>query len=122
MNDDAPKPPNLPMAMVVEVSVVCSIPATQIPELQEIATGIQAELVEQIEALAQAKVYPRWAEARPATRDELLSFVPRKMHYTENGDDHACDTLHVARKNLTRDARAVTCKLCIRFLGARGLL
>lgn len=120
-DEDDKKPANLPIAIVIEVSVVGSIAASKIPELQEMADAVLVELTRRFEGRG-AKVFPRWSEVRPATRDELLSFIPRKMHYTEDGDDHACDTMHVSRKNLTKDMHAVTCKLCLRFLGARGLL
>jgi len=119
---DKPATAKLPIAMVIEVSVIGSLPATEIPALQEMADAVLVELTRRFEGRTGAKVFPRWAEVRPATRDELLMFIPRKMHYTDDGDDHACDTMHVARKNLTKDVHSVTCKLCMRWLTARGML
>ena len=121
-DDDDKKPPNFPVAMVVEISAVGSVPATQIPALQEIANQMLEDLVRRFSELAGAKVYPRWSEARPATRDELLNFIPRKTHYTIDGFEWACDTAHVARRNLVRDPPAVTCKLCRKILAQRGLI
>lgn len=50
--------------------------------------------------------------ARPMTREEAVTFVPKKWHLNVGGT-HACDTVHVSKRFLTEDREKVTCKLCL---------
>ena len=59
------------------------------------------------------KVYVRTGLVRPMTQEELVSLIPRKVHFRQNGRQ-ICDTTHVAAKNLTDNRAEVTCKLCLK--------
>ena len=64
-----------------------------------------------------SNLHKRWAEVRPASREELLNFVPRKKHFSESKGTWICTTDHVSPKNLTTSKEEVTCRLCRRKLG-----
>jgi len=110
-------PPRFPIATVVEISILGIFPAADYVRLQLAAEEIQTLLRERFLALGGRDVYPRWAEARQATKEEVLHFTPRKVHYAEDGAQ-ICDTVYVAVRNLTRQREKVTCKLCLRKLAA----
>jgi len=111
------KPVNFPLGTVVEVSIIGSVSSGAYLELQTMANEMQATLMKRFVELGGKAAHPRWAEVRPATREELLHFIPRKVHYSENGQKWICDTAHVSRRNLTSNKEAVTCRLCRRKLG-----
>ena len=111
-----PSPAKWPIATVVEISVIGVFPASEYPALQTLVEQFQEELHARFETAGGRDVQNRWVEVRQATREEVLHFTPRKLHYTEDGRRHACDTAHVARRNLTTNREEVTCKLCRRKL------
>ncbi len=111
------KPAHFPVATVIEVSIIGVAPASAYPELQTMTRAFQAELTKRFEDLGGKAPHPRWAEVRPATREELLTFIPRKRHYSADLRDWLCDTAHVAQRNLTSNKDEVTCRLCRRALG-----
>ena len=106
-----------PVATVVEVSIIGVFPASAYPTLQTLVEAFQEELKAKFVEAGGRDAHGRWAEARQATKEELLHFTPRKLHFTEDGEAHLCDTAYVAKRNLTRDREKVTCKLCRRKLG-----
>lgn len=105
-----------PIATCVEISVIGIFPATDYPTLQAIAEKLQEELKAKFIEAGGKDPHGRWAEARPATKEEVLHFTPRKVHMSERGRQ-ICDTVYVAKRNLTRDREKVTCKLCRRKMG-----
>lgn len=109
-----------PIATVVEVSIIGVYPASAYPTLQTMVEEFQNELRARFEAAGGKDPHSRWAEVRPATKEEVLHFTPRKLHFTDDGTSHVCDTAHVARRNLTTNREEVTCKLCRRKLGISG--
>ncbi len=116
-NEDSTSVGKFPIATVVEVSIIGVFPASAYPTLQAEAEKFAEELRARFTAVGGRDPHKRWAEARPATKEEVLNFTPRKLHYTDDGKMHVCDTAHVARRNLTRNREEVTCKLCRRKLG-----
>lgn len=107
-----------PIATVVEVSIIGVFPASAYPTLQTMIEKFQDELREKFIALGGRDAHPRWAEARQATKEEVLHFTPRKTHYTTKpGERQICDTVHVSKRNLTTDREKVTCRLCLRKMG-----
>jgi hypothetical protein len=109
-----------PVATIVEISIIGVYPASAYPTLQTLVEKFQEQLALAFVEAGGRDPHNRWAEARPATKEEVLHFTPRKLHFTEDGDTHACDTAYVAKRNLTRDREKVTCKLCRRKLGIAG--
>lgn len=109
-----------PVATVVEVSIIGVFPASAYPTLQTLVEAFQEELKAKFVAAGGLDPHGRWAEARQATKEEVLHFTPRKLHFTKDGEAHLCDTAYVAKRNLTRDREKVTCKLCRRELGIAG--
>jgi hypothetical protein len=109
-----------PVATVVEVSIIGVFPASAYPTLQTLVEAFQEELKAKFVEAGGRDPHGRWAEARQATKEEVLHFTPRKLHFTEDGTTHLCDTAYVAKRNLTRDREKVTCKLCRRKLGIAG--
>ena len=109
-----------PIATVVEVSIIGVFPASAYPTMQTIVEEFQKELRARFEAAGGKDSHGRWAEVRQATKEEVLHFTPRKLHFTEDGKNHVCDTAYVARRNLTTNREEVTCKLCRRKLGITG--
>ncbi len=114
--DGTPLVPKFPIATVVEISIIGVFPASEYPALQTAIDKFQEELREKFIALGGRDPHPRWAEARQASKEEVLHFTPRKMHM-ERGGRQICDTAYVARRNLTRNREKVTCKLCMRKMG-----
>lgn len=106
-----------PVATCVEISIIGIFPAADYPALQTIVEKFQEELKARFVEAGGKDPHGRWAEARQATKEEVLHFTPRKLHFTEDGKTHLCDTAFVAKRNLTRDREEVTCKLCRRKLG-----
>jgi hypothetical protein len=117
MSDEENPVAKFPVATVVEISVIGVYPASLYPTLQTIAERLQDELRKQFEAAGGKDPQPRWVEVRQATREEVLHFTPRKMHFTKDGEAHVCDTAYVSKRNLTTDREKVTCKLCRRKMG-----
>ncbi len=111
------KPPHFPVAFVIELSSIGVVSATLFPELQTLAETFEAEVRARIEAAGASSMHRRWAEVRPASREELLNFVPRKVHLSERKGTWICSTQHVSYKNLTTVKEEVTCRLCRRLLG-----
>jgi hypothetical protein len=106
--------------------------ATSVVEFSTFLTGT----TEQIEAIAEAfdrhvkKFYDQCdkvgvsivrggGHVRPMTREEALTIVPRKWHL-ERGGKHACNTVYVSARRLTKDPSKVTCKLCKRICAGRA--
>lgn len=110
-------PTKFPVATVVEVSIIGVFPAAEYPALQTLVEKLQAELKDKFVELGGRDAHDRWAEARQATKEEVLHFTPRKLHFTADGVTHVCDTAFVSKRKLTRDREKVTCKLCRRKLG-----
>ncbi len=106
-----------PVGTVVEISIIGVFPASAYPTLQTIVENFQDDLRAEFERVGGKDAHPRWAEVRPASKEELLHFTPRKMHFTDDGSTHVCDTAFVSKRNLTRNREEVTCKLCRRKLG-----
>ena len=117
-DDVAPR--KFPVATIVEVSIIGVFPASAYPTLRTMVEEFQAELRAKFEAAGGRDAHGRWAEVRQASKEEVLHFVPRKTHYSEDGSSHVCDTVYVAKRNLTRNREEVTCKLCRRKLGLAG--
>jgi hypothetical protein len=111
------KPANFPVAFVLELSAIGVAPASLFPALQTLANGLEEHIRAHLETAGASNLHKRWAEVRPATREELLNFVPRKVHFTEDGTTWVCTTAHVSRKNLTANREEVTCRLCRHKLG-----
>jgi hypothetical protein len=109
-----------PIATVVEISIIGVFPAAAYPTLQTVVEDAVRELSARFEVAGGRDPHNRWSEVRPATKEEVLHFTPRKLHFTEDGTSHVCDTAHVARRNLTTNREEVTCKLCRRKLGISG--
>lgn len=108
---------HFPVATVIEVSIIGTAPASAFPALQDVARAVQEELTRRFVGHGGKSAHPRWAEVRPATREELLKFVPRKVHYAPDLDKWVCDTVHVSKRNLTSNKEEVTCRLCRRKMG-----
>lgn len=108
-----------PVATVVEIRLMGVFPASLYLRLQEEMDRAETSIRETFSDLGGRDAIRQWVEVRPATREEILYFQPRKRHFgpLESGKRWACDTPHVARRNLTRDREQVTCKLCKRVLG-----
>jgi hypothetical protein len=111
------KPPHFPVAFVVELSAIGTVPASLFPELQTLADSFEQEVRERLEKAGAASMHKRWAEIRPASREELLNFVPRKVHFSKDGATWICTTEFVSRKHLTANREEVTCRLCRKKLG-----
>jgi len=111
------KPPHFPVAFVVELSAIGVAPASNFPELQALAEKIEEQMRAAIGAAGGASLHKRWAEVRPASREELLNFVPRKVHFSKDDATWVCTTEFVSRKNLTANKEEVTCRLCRKKLG-----
>jgi len=109
--------PDMPIAVVLELSIIGSTTATALPALQTLVESMMDELKKRFEAVGGSNPHTRRLTARPARYEELLTFVPRKKHFSADDVSWICDTAHVSRFNLTRDTKAVTCKLCRRELG-----
>jgi hypothetical protein len=109
-----------PVATVIEISIIGVYPASLYPTLQTEIEKFQAELQRKFVDFGGRDAHPRWAEVRQATKEEVLHFTPRKIHYSRDGKMHVCDTVHVSKRNLTRNIEEVTCKLCKRKLGITG--
>ena len=92
-------------------------PASLYTELQGIAERAEAHFRELASDAGGRDFVRQWIEIRPATREEVLHFQPRKVHFSEDGARWACTTERVARRNLTADRESVTCRLCRRALG-----
>jgi hypothetical protein len=120
MDDESSNVPKFPIATVVEVSIIGVFPASAYPTMQTLVEEFQAELRARFEAAGGKDAHNRWAEVRQATKEEVLHFTPRKTHFTEDGKKHVCDTVYVAKRNLTTNREEVTCKLCRRRLGITG--
>jgi hypothetical protein len=115
--DNPPVVAKFPIATVVEISAIGIFPASDYTTLQKIADKLRDELLAQFLAAGGRDVYPRWVEVRQATKEEVLCFTPRKVHYTRNGKTQACRTPYVAKRNLTTEREKVTCRLCQREFG-----
>jgi hypothetical protein len=111
------EPQKFPIATILEVSIIGVFPASAYPTLQTIIEEFQNELRARFEAAGGRDAHNRWAEVRQATKEEVLHFMPRKMHFTQDGKVHVCDTAYVAMRNLTTNREEVTCRLCRRKLG-----
>jgi hypothetical protein len=122
MSDDPV--PKFPIATVVEISIIGVFPASEYLTLQALVEKHQNELRALFESAGGRDSFLRWAEVRPATKEEVLRFTPRKMHFTGDGHSHACDTKHVQNTIADRVNRmshrylwtAVQVEECIRAL------
>lgn len=55
---------------------------------------------------------------RGLTQEELLFMIPRKYHFMDSECRQVCKTLFVSTKFLTSEPEKVTCKLCLKVMGA----
>jgi hypothetical protein len=110
-----------PVATIVEVSIIGVYPASAYPTLQTLVEKFSEELTRAFVEVGGRDSHNSWAEVRQATREEVFRFMPRKMHFYAGGNCvHLCDTVYVAKRNMTSDREKVTCKLCRRKLGIAG--
>jgi hypothetical protein len=117
-----PPPPKFNIATVVEVSIIGTFPAFKYPGLQSAVEAFEANLREIFIRVGGENAHTRRVDVRPATKEEVLHFTPRKIHYSENGLHWICGTAHVALCNLSNDVSRVTCKLCRQVLTFKAAL
>ncbi len=98
----------------VDITVVTNSKLSEFPILDKVLNLAVKDALARFEKEG-FRAFLHHGKVRPMSQDELLSILPRKVHFVPlPGEKHICDTAHVAKKNLTLDPDKVTCKLCLR--------
>lgn len=100
--------------MSIEVSFATSAKISDMGVLDKVLEVVIAEARKKFESEG-FKTWVRVGLVKPMTQEELLTIIPRKMHFMRDGRQ-VCRTEFVSPKNLTDDPKEVTCKLCLKVL------
>ncbi len=96
----------------IDLVVVSNSKISEFPLLEKVLQVVVQDALQKFEKEG-FRSFLHSARVRPMSQEELISIVPRKVHYAPD-DIQVCDTAHVSKKNLTKDREKVTCRLCIR--------
>ena len=108
-------PSIIPCGITLDFSVIAAATLGDVPELEAFLRTTVLDVVAKLAAL-KMKAYIRRTDVHPVTQEELLSVIPRKIHFEHDGRQ-VCATAFVSPKNLTTDSSLVTCKLCRKLKG-----
>ena len=105
----------IPCGITLDFSVVVSATLGDVPQLEAFLRATVLDVVAKLAAF-KMRAYIRKTDVHPITQEELLSVIPRKVHFEHDGRQ-VCATAFVSLKNLTTDPSLVTCKLCRKLKG-----
>jgi hypothetical protein len=111
-------PGNVKCALSLDVSLIVPGKLADIDALGDILQEQVDQLIARCKE-AGYESYLRVGVVGIVPHEVLVSIIPRRVHYGENGRQ-ICTTEHVSPKNITTDGSKVTCRLCRKLKGYEG--